>query len=109
MAPTTPKLSERNIRCALCIPVAMTAHNVSSIATISAQPISQSFNFQPRMSGHASHFPSMMKPMPQEVEASTKILETCGAGLHAIVMLHHSAERCVHHQEIPEATDPVIL
>jgi len=109
IAPATPVLSEWKIMWEEQISVAMIAHKLSSTATISAHPMSQSSIFHPSINSQANHFPSIMNPIPQDVEVSMKISEGCGVGAHMIFIPHQSAERWDFHQEMSSKKGFVIL
>jgi hypothetical protein len=68
--PITPWLSENKVTLASCTPCVISISRVSSIATISAQPMSLLADSQPFHSRHIPCWLSTIMPIPQDVEAS---------------------------------------
>jgi hypothetical protein len=59
---------------------------------------------QPVFRGQASHQPFMTKPIPQLLEASTKILAGLRGGCFVMWILHQSEANWLRHQDVSEMT-----
>ena len=79
-------------------------NNPSSMATISAQPMSRPPLFQPERSFHASHSCPNMTPMPQVEEASTQKLTGDVGGGFDNREPQKSRDKRLRHQEMSERT-----
>lgn len=84
--------------CTLQRPEWMSVWRPRLMATISAQPISQPFDFQPGSRHHASHQSSTKKLIPNKVEASTKTTRGRGSRMGSSCLAQSSTLSCKVHQ-----------